>query len=456
MSTVVLNLYTSAFPTITNRIKASVALETDPGVIVTSQIDSTAGHPAKAWSFPGLNRANYSFSLDEIDVNGNVVRNLAFFDVVPSSTDGALERGDEQIQVGVTTGLVAGATSFVFDGTGGKPDYRNYDITFSEIDGRGIMKKGVDYSWDKVSGTFQLLLAGDQFQNGVYYNIHFNPILLSSSGSVSSNSSFDRLITLKTATGNILNTDFGGELLLEFVKYGEMTLPDITTVAIGRPLYISTGNTGTDFCAKILPLGTDVIKFKYGVIYMMPNESLRITRFKRPDNSNEWRVDQLNGNFKNCGTLITADALSSDLMNVVQMGAELDMFIYARLYNDVVLHLPLNQKIAYADWNTGNNKMFFSLAGPGNTFFVYDRTNIFELANKAGKAGDYVADQVGESNLTIGFPTGDSFTGHPYAPTALGKGLAANGPYTLNLQVTLNAGKETYPKHCFYNKYILS
>lgn len=85
-------------------------------------------------------------------------------------------RNDEQIQVGTTAGLVAGASSFTFDGTSGKPDYRGYEIVPSEINGRSPMVKGIDYSWNYTSGLFQLLISGDKFQNLQWYNIHFQSL----------------------------------------------------------------------------------------------------------------------------------------------------------------------------------------------------------------------------------------------------------------------------------------
>src|ERR1035437_922329 len=82
-------------------------------------------------------------------------------------------RNDEQIQVGVTVGLITGASSFTFDGTGGKPDYRNYEIVPDEI-GVGILIKDVDYSWDSTLGIFTLLSG--VFVINHYYHIHFQQI----------------------------------------------------------------------------------------------------------------------------------------------------------------------------------------------------------------------------------------------------------------------------------------
>lgn len=89
-------------------------------------------------------------------------------------------KNDETIQVGVTPGLVAGASSFTFDGTETfpgsgifKPDYRYYEPVFSEIGGRSPMIKGVDYSWDYTTGVFTLLSVPDIFADLQYYNVHF-------------------------------------------------------------------------------------------------------------------------------------------------------------------------------------------------------------------------------------------------------------------------------------------
>jgi hypothetical protein len=87
-----------------------------------------------------------------------------------------LVRNDEQIQVGVTPGLVAGASSFTFDGTDGKPDYRGTEIVISELTGRGILVHDLDFSWEQSTGYFQLLQEGDVFMNKTYYNVHFQPV----------------------------------------------------------------------------------------------------------------------------------------------------------------------------------------------------------------------------------------------------------------------------------------
>lgn len=89
-------------------------------------------------------------------------------------------KNDEQIKVGTTPGLIAGESSFTFDGTLGKPDYRHYEIVISELTGRGIMVKDLDYTWNSTTGRFDLLVYNefpDVFTLGTYYNVHFQPLV---------------------------------------------------------------------------------------------------------------------------------------------------------------------------------------------------------------------------------------------------------------------------------------
>jgi len=115
MSTVVLNLYSIAYPTILNSIRVDIATQANPLAVVVSETDSVVGHPARIWTFPGLPRTNYQVRMNEIDALGNPINNLAFFDVVPNSV-GMLVRADEQLKVGVTPGLIAGNNAIRFDG----------------------------------------------------------------------------------------------------------------------------------------------------------------------------------------------------------------------------------------------------------------------------------------------------------------------------------------------------
>lgn len=462
MPTVVLDAYSKAYPSISNRIKATVYLETDPFAEVASIIDTTAGHPARIWHFPGLPRANYGFSLDEIDGGGSPINNLALFSVVPGNIDGYLVRNDEQIQVGVTTGFDAGLQTVTFDGTGGKPNYIGWEIVPSELTGRGILVEGLDYSWDSVTGIMVWLQPGDILQNLQWYNIHFNPIVSPAGGSEPTVVDFTTRVI--STNENILSTDFGNSIIAEPAgNYIELTLPDITTVAQGRILRVETSSIlgSSVSCVKIIPFSGDTINWLRGNIFLMPNEDIEIYRLKRPDDSNEWRVRSVNGNFKTVGMSIGDDMTQSLGYNRQLLdGSIRNRYQYARIYEEIVLNLPSTQRVDYDDWATGNNKYLFSLANSANPanadkFYFPDRRDLFERNNNSGKAGDYQSDLMKQFWATVagGNPSILSVTGQN---TEIGVDPGAGSPdiKTQRLIDTTLFGSEVRPKSYLINKYI--
>lgn len=467
MATRVLDAVSKAYPAIANRIRAAVFNENDLLAPVATIIDSTAGHPQRVWHFPGLPKANYAFSLDEIDGAGIPINNLAFFDVVPGAVDGLLSRNDEQIKVGTTPGLNAGDNTITFDGTGGKPDYIGWSIVPTEIAGRGLMVRDLDYSWDSATGVFTLLQGGDIFTDKTYINIHFDPQQGVVPDSVPTIIDFSS--RLVTATGNIEVSDFGNNVVVEpGGEYIELQLPDILTVPQGRPVTIDVtkvlGVAGMS-CVKIKKTGADVINFLRGSIYLINGESLSIYRFRRPDLSDEWRVIRPYGNFMRVGESVGDDAIQTGVFGKkLKDGSSESVFKYARIYNDYVLTLPGTQRCNYDDHATGNNKYLFSLAnsadpGNANKFFFPDWRGMFERNNNAGKAGDFKAESVklldadvrgvklnsaaGGGNTTIG-PAASPLDATPAEMDVL---------HVFNI-VTPGA-TETAPSHVLINKYVI-
>lgn len=473
MPTVVLNAYTKAYPSITNRIRASVALQTDPQALVASQIDSVAGHPQRIWTFPGLPRENYSFSLDEIDVSDNVVNNLALFDVVPGQLDGSLIRDDEQILVGTTPGFDDTASSFTFDGTETSPgsgifksDYREWEIVPSELTGRGILVRGIDYSWDKTFGVLTLLAPLDILTTGVWYNIHFNPILNPAGNSYPTVTDFAcNLITNDTT---LTPSYFSDKLICEPAgSYMEVTLPDILTVVRGRRLMVEVGGTGIA-CVKFIPNGTDTISWLSGGLYAMKGESFSIYKFTRAPGVHEWRVYEADGNFKRVGENVSDDMISSGVYNKQMLdGTIAATDTYARIYNNFVLQLPLSEVIDFDLWSTGNNKYRYALANSSNPTFADkfrfpDRRGLFEKNLTSGYAGAYTADSIGDmSSVTIEIRDG---SGGTLTGTILNTGFAGQDVPTSWLPnntgagakyIRLTGGTETQPKNYSINKYAL-
>jgi hypothetical protein len=455
MATVVLNAYSKAYPFITNRIRASISLQSDPQALVATIIDTTAGHPARTWSFPGLPRNNYSFSLDEIDGSGNPVSNLALFAVVPGELDGSLTRPDEQIKVDTTPGLVGGTNSFVFDGSDGKPNYIGWEIVIHEISGRGIMVNGVDFSWNKDTAEFELLTSGDEFATDTWYNIHFNPEDTTVGNSYPT--VFDFEIALVTSTISLDASYAGKTVLVEAATTNiVVTLPPIATVPQGRMIRIEIGKPDVEHTVKFIPNGSEVIDFLNGVIYAMGGESFNVYKYTHPTRGAEWRVINSDGNFKTVGLSVGHDFTSfrnAKLLN----GASIDKNKYGRLYNEVVLQLPPEQVCNYDDWGTGDNKYLYSLANSSfplnaNKFRIPDRRGIFERNNLDGKAGDFELDMFAAHVHQVVPPNANSQGGFGKCTTG---GDAPEGTGIAPFNTASAGGAETRPKNYKINKYVL-
>lgn len=398
MPTATLKAYSGAYPSITNSIRAAVAYASDPLALIQTIVESGV-HNARTWNFDGLPRNNYRFYLQVIDGSGNVTETLADFDVVPGIISGTLSRDDEQIQVGITPGVVPGATSWVFDGTETyagsgifKKDYRGWSIVVDECTGRDIMVQGVDYSWDSVSGTFQLLTPNDILASQQWYNIHFNTQNNTQGNSYPTVTDFS--IRIITSTGNLTGDDFGNKVIVEpSSSYIEITLPDIATVPQGRKCLIESSNSASTVCAKFIPLVGQTINWLDGNVFLYPNESFSIYCFSR-SGVKEWRICDEQGNFRTVGNAVASDNIS--MINCLAWdGSQVSNLTYARLYN-MVLNLPVSQVVTYDnhELNTGT-KSLYSLANGSGMFYIPDRRNFFERnSDITVPAGTYSPDTI--------------------------------------------------------------
>ncbi|HEY4288264.1 MAG TPA: hypothetical protein VGN00_14265 [Puia sp.] len=81
------------------------------------------------------------------------------------------------LTAGTSIGLTPGTTSFTFDGTLGRPDWRGWTpVIFRSAP----MEPGVDYSWNPDTAQLNLLKPGDKFGNGdklfVQFELRTDPI----------------------------------------------------------------------------------------------------------------------------------------------------------------------------------------------------------------------------------------------------------------------------------------
>lgn len=460
--------YSSAYPFITQRLKASVRLETDPMAILYSQIDTTSGHPQRTWTFTGLTRTNYRFVLESIDDAGVTVSILQVFSVVPGEVEGQLERADEQVVVGVTPNFDSFTNEVLFDGSNSSPDYRGWDIVPSELTGRGILDKVRDYTWDQDLGKLTLVQSGDVFTPTTTFNIHFNPKLDPTS---SSDPVFIDFSTILLTSPQELTVEmFGNTVLIELVGiYGEFTLPPIETVPAGRPIDIEVG--GSNYCVRIKQNGSDVIKFLRGNIFIHPNEKVSIYKFKRPDNSLEWRVKNESPNFHFCGLTVFEDSVLSNTFNRHYADGSIELVDqYARLYNEVVLNLPSVQVCNFDSWDTGNNKYLYSLANSSNPIYTGKfhfpfRKGLYIRSNDTGKAGDYQSwtipdhkhqQSIGTLPVTLFGKTTSSLNKGSYNGTSNGPLDYTSGAIkTDGSNFISELGNEVRPVTVLLNQYIL-
>lgn len=392
MSTTVLNAYSAAFPLITNRVRAIVSKQSDPDAVVSSQT-KPAPHPVRLWSFPGLERTNYIFEMNEIDGDDNIVRQLAYFDVVPGAIEGTLARDQEQITVGTTVGLEIGASSFIFDGEDGKPDYRGWDIGISEVGGSNFYVKDYEYTWDSVTGEFTFLEDGRIFAANQTYHVIFDAKVIPPE-SVNPIPTFS--ITRITTDTTLDESYFGKKVICEPAgDYMEVTLPALSITVEGAPIMFEVSADSIK-CVKFVPDTGDTINFARGNLYAYPNEHFTIYKFVRSLGVYEWRVTDAFGNFTTVGQIVSDDVTSTFHLNKIPLdGSSINVNQFARLYNEVVLNLP--QSVLYANHSTGTNKYKFSLVNGSDEFYIPDRRNMFEKQlGTTGVSGDFTASSVGK------------------------------------------------------------
>lgn len=420
MSTVALDIFTGAYPTITvNDITVKVYAQSDPLSIITS-LTHGAPHLADTWSFPGLARTNLLFRIFEtIPISGTVVRQLGGdMNVVPGTANGVAYKATAQIEADVTTGMSSGVNSFTFDGTSGTQDWRGWNIsTADRMGGIGPMKKTVDYSWNPTTGKFMLLQAGDVFAVNEWFNIEFDTQVTDTTSSVPVSVPLFSTPKIITADYTVsAGADFGGLLIIKPAgNYLELTLPDIATVAAGRLLTIEMAPFSGNKCAKIKTAAGQVIDWKaggLGALYITPQESISLYRFIDPAGpTNMYRVYNPFGNFLRVGEQVTDDNIPANVFNKILLdGTILDNKQYARIYNEYVLGLPPGEVVNYDDWTTANNKYKFSLANGASMadagkFRIPDKRGRFErITDGVRLPGDFEAqDLQTHRHLTHGF-----------------------------------------------------
>lgn len=467
MATVALNIYTGAFPTISNNIEIRIYEQSNPLAVVTS-LNYPQPHGLRTWSFPGLPRTNYLFRIFEMSGTSIIQQLGGDMDVVPGLANGVNFRATEQIEADVTTGLTNGTNTFTFDGTAGTEDWRGWEISTIDRIGTGPMKKGVDYNWNKTTGVFTLVQGGDVFAPNEWFNVEFeaqNNAVTSSTPTIFPIFSAAKIITANYSIN--AGTDFGAILIVDPPgNYIELTLPDIATVVELRAVTIEMRRTSGNKCCKVLTQSGQVIDWldlsaPRNDLYICPNETVKIYNYIDRTNPSSpvamWRTMDANGNFLRVGNQISDDNITDHMFNIVQFdGSQCDVFQYARLYNDYVLKLPPSQLVNFDDWATVSQKyFFFALANSSNPanankFILPDRRGVMEKITDGHRLpGDVEDSQVGQ--ITVPLKKGNGYVGGGVNADWFAPGDPGHSQGTDSIVV--NAGQENLVKNIAIRKY---
>lgn len=384
------DIYTGAFATIINPLKYVIYKVSDPLAEVNSQTFA-APHPERTVTFGSLEAVIYNFKL--LEMSGTTpIREVANFNFKPNNKEFKY-RVPENVIVGTTVGWTDGATSATLDGSGGKADWRTWEIIVSQP-GIGPLLEGINYTWDSVTGVFTLI-DGNTIYNTLQYQIQFQPKTIEADGGLPPAVLFSAVMTV-TADTVLTADDMGKKILLNPASnYIEVTMPNIATVVSGRVTFFETvRQTGGMFTVKIIAAGLDKWAFGYTgrtAMYICPNES-----FECYKEGGEWRVQNAVGNFLSVGEQVSSDL--DDLMGgVVMNGSDYNIKQYARLYEDYVLRLPATAYVTYAAWSTTTNQSKWSTSNGGlpEVAKLPDRTDRHERNSGVGNSGARLEAAVG-------------------------------------------------------------
>lgn len=371
---------------ITNDIRAVVFAANDPTAVIQS-ITESGTHNDREWVFYGLpDNTNYIFKIQQhvggvwIDVSG--------FNFTFTSGDSSINyRPPVIIQADVTTGFLSNTNTVTFDGTaiGGvnKDDWRGWDIEIERI-GIGTMKPGVDYSFDKTTGVFNLLVTGDAFASLEYFNVSF--ILQTQvSGGASDGGVLFFSNKIITTDYTITTSDFGKKLIIEASgTFLTLTLPDISTIPENKLLFIETGIGNHINIAIDTYSNSQYFKFitpNKTSLYLGKCETISIYKQIQSDATQVWRINDNDSNIKTVGNDFHSYKNSGDVINALWLdGGGTDGVSstdYARLY-EYVINLNPALVCNYADWSTGNNKYKYSYKDATTGLFrIPDTRNMF-------------------------------------------------------------------------------
>lgn len=400
-----LGISTVGLSTVSNDIRAVVFAASDLSAAIQSIVETGSVHNDRQWIFYGLqDNTNFVFKMQK-DSGGTWIDISGYTFTFTSGDSNISFRPPIVIQVDTFAGLVGNTNTATFDGTtvGGvtKDDWRGWDIEIERI-GIGTMKPSIDYNFNKITGYFTLLVTGDIFGPGEYFNVRFILKTQTPGGSVDIGKIFSSNKVITTDYSISIN-DFGTKIIAEATgSYLQLTLPDISTVPENKMLFIETG-IGNHINVGINTLSNSQhIKFlttNKTSIYLGKCENISIYKQIQADTTQVWRINDNDSNIKTVGSDFHSYTGSSDIMNAILLDGGgtngISSTNYARLY-EYVLSLDPSMVCNYSDWSTGSNKYKYSYKdATTGLFHVPDTRDMFIRNTGSRVSGLYQADSVG-------------------------------------------------------------
>lgn len=441
-----INLSLSAAPSIaTNYLVVVLYDETAPLVVYDYQSFSAPHVAPRNITFTNVDPVVYRVVTYEnaTATPGGTIRHEFIYD--PSFNNAEI-RLDLFLTVGVTAGMVAGATSYE-DAT-----LEGWEYSIELRQAYGTLTPVAD--WDYLAGPppygWELMPAfgggGYTFQDNEVWILHFYPKITTITPLPVSSNLFSALIVLTTDT-TLDNTNMGKVHLLQSAGTTlNITLPSLLAVTDLKLLtFISDG--GTHINASILCDGTDTVQFLNGLQdSIILGQSERICIFK---GNSTWNVFQADGNFSDVGSIVY-QYLIDQLNTTFADGTLRNRLDYPRLWA-YVQTLDVAEVVNDIDWNNVvlNNKAKYS-TGDGSTTFrvplLYTHGFLRGVDGTVRKPGNYQADSIGPITGTMSVTKGYSYTGAPNN-TVFGNGDPNHQAVIGGIPFTITSGTETKPKN---------
>lgn len=382
-----------------NTVKIAIYKDSDPDTEVTAQYQA-GPFTNHIFYFAGLDRVAYKVKRYEV-ANDDHTHILADYGVFYVFTPGPNQKTEYKLPAEWFAGI-----TLMPDGSTLYPsnvsiitnaDWAGWEVEQFNNFG-AIYMRGRDYSYDALSGTLTKLIEGDIFEDAAGYQLIFAPRISNVEGAPGPSGNDFSGKRYITADDSITTADAGKDIIVRgTASYIKINLPKLSEMQEGKRFYVRMPPGSTVRCARLIAQLSDRIDFGKGnrtSMFLYPSESFEF--YKEVDDTDAVNpvsyiiIRNAQGNHLTVGDTVSNEGDASHVINLIEKdggGASgLDADVFARLYEDFVLHLPSSQVVPYNQWGNGDNRFKFSLKdNTTNKFRIPDTRGQFERQSSAGR-----------------------------------------------------------------------